>query len=137
MAEQMKNPITIVEVIPLTVHDGDSDTDLASDEVDMQQAGGYENALVIAQLGAVGADVTALTLKIEEDDDSAFGSATDAEGGAAVDVSAGDATFTFQVKRTKRYIRALLEVTEDGAADDVEIAVSAILNNWAKPFNVR
>ena len=133
----MKNPVTVVEVVPLTIHDGDADAALESAAVDMQQAGGYEAALVIAQLGAVGANVTALTLTIEEDDDSAFGSATVAEGGTATSVLAGDDTFTFQVKRTKRYIRAVLAVTETGAADDVEIAVSAILNNWAKPFNIR
>lgn len=137
MSEQMKNPITVVEVVPLTIHDGDSDTELASSAVDMQQAGGYENALVIAQLGAVGADISALTLHVEEDDDSSFSSPTTCEGGDAVDVSAGDAQFTFQVKRTKRYIRTYLTVTEGGAADDVEIAISAILNNWAKPFNIR
>jgi len=133
----MKNPVAVIQVIPLTDHEGDGNAALESAAVDMQQAGYYEAALVIAQLGAVGANVTALTLTIEEDDDSAFGDPTVAYGGAAISVLAGDATFTMQVKRTKRYIRAVLQPTETGAADNVQIAVSAILNNWALPFNVR
>jgi len=135
--ETLQNNIKIVEVIPLTIHDGDSNTDLASDAVDTYQTAdgpSFDSGLFIAQLGAVGADISALTLTIQEDDDENFSSPTTADGGAATDVSAGDSTFTFQVKRTKRYLRAYLAVTEDGAADDVEIAVSAVLNNWAKPY---
>lgn len=139
MSESLQNKIKLVEVIPLTIHDGDSNTDLESDAVDMTPSDveeSYDSALVIAQIGAVGADISALTLKIEEDDDSSFSSPSVAEGGTAIDVSAGDSTFSFQVKRSKQYIRAVLEVTEDGAGDDVEIAVSAILNNWATPYNM-
>lgn len=91
---------------------------------------------MIANIGAVGADVDVATVKVEESDSSTFASGnTVAAGGEAVDVIAGDASFTFQVLRTKRYIRVVLDVEEDGAADDVEIAATAILNNWARPYH--
>lgn len=138
MSEQLRNKISIVEAIPLTVHDGDSDASLEGDAIDMapsvEQA--YDSALVVANIGAVGADVTVATVKVEEDDDSAFGSASVAKGGEATSVLAGDLTVSFQVTRTKRYIRVVLDVEEDGAGDDVEIASTAILNNWAVPYNV-
>jgi len=135
MTQTLKGNIKLVTVLPLTVHNGDSNTPLNGDAIDMQASGGFENALVLAQVGAVGANISALTLKIQESDSSTFASGnTDAEGGAAVSVLAGALTQSFQIKRTKRYIRAVLTVTESGAADDVEIAATAVLSNWAKPF---
>lgn len=136
--ETLKNNIKVVTMIPLTVHNGDSDTGLDGSAVDMyvtSDGPAFDTALVTAVVGAVGADVSAATIKIEESDASDFGSGvTTCEGGDAVSVLAGDDTFSFQVKRTKRYIRAALEVEEDGAADDVELAVTAVLTNWALPM---
>jgi hypothetical protein len=138
--ETLKNNIKVVTMIPLTVHDGDSNAELEGDAIDTYvNADGpaFNTALVTAIIGAVGADVSEALLKIEESDSSTFASGvTTAEGGEAVDVVAGDLTQTFQIRRTKRYLRAVLTPTEDGAADDVEIAVSAILCDWAKPMPI-
>lgn len=134
--ETLKNNIKAVTVLPLTVFDGDN-TPLEGDAIDMYQTSdgpAFDTALVTAVVGAVGADVSEALLSIEEDDDEEFGDPSVAEGGTAVDVVAGDLTQTFQIRRTKRYIRAVLAVTEDGAGDTVEIAATAILCNWAKPF---
>lgn len=136
---ELRNNIKLVTLIPLTIHNGDSNTDLAGDGVDTKngESESFDTALVTAVIGAVGADVSTATLTIQEDDESDFsGSPTTAEGGDAVDIIAGDLTQTFQIKRTKRYLRAYLTVEEDGAADDVEIAVTAVLCNWAKPFPI-
>lgn len=126
--------IKVVTVLPLTAFDGDN-TPLEGDPIDMHADVGFETALVTAVVGAVGADVSEALLSIEESDSATFASGnTVMEGGTAVDVVAGDLTQTFQVRRTKRYMRAVLAVTEGGADDNVEIAATAILCNWAKPF---
>lgn len=138
MSESLKNKIKIVEAIPLTIHNGDADASLEGDAIDMASSveEAYDSALVIANIGAVGADVSATTVKVEESDTSNFASASVVKGGEATSVLAGDLTVTFQIQRTKRYIRVVLDVTEAGASDDVEIASTAILNNWAVPYNV-
>ena len=135
----MKNPIKIVEAIPLTVHNGDSDASLEGDAIDMRPSDylAFEGALVAVQIGTVGGDVSEALVKVEESDSSTFASGnTIAEGGEAVDVTAGESITTFQIKRTKRYIRVVLDIDEDGAADDVQISAVAVLNNWSKPYNL-
>ena len=85
----------------------------------------------------MGGDVSEALVKVEESDSSTFASGnTIAEGGEAVDVTAGESITTFQIKRTKRYIRVVLDIDEDGAADDVQISAVAVLNNWSKPYNL-
>lgn len=137
--ETLKNNIKVVTFIPLTVHEGNGNTALNGDAIDTKngESESFDGALITAVIGAVGADVSALTLTIQESDSSTFASGnTTAEGGDAVDVLAGDLTQTFQIKRTKRYLRAVLAVTEGGADDNVEIAVTGILCKWAKPFPI-
>jgi len=138
--EQLRNNIRVATLLPLAAVDGDN-TPVAGDAVDMREiddagSGFFDTALVTAVVGAIGADVSAATLTIQEDDDSEFGDPSTAAGGAAVNIFAGDLTTTFQIQRTKRYIRALVTITEDGAGDTVEIAATAILCNWAKPFPI-
>lgn len=127
----MKNPITIVNMLTNDAHSGDQN----GATVDMQQAGGYEAALALASVGAFTGTPTTVEIYFEEDDASNFASATVVEGGEATEVSA-DSQYSFQLKRTKRYVRAVLDFT-GGTTPTAEVAIQGILNNWAKPFNVR
>jgi hypothetical protein len=129
--ETMKNPITIANMLDNDAHSGDQN----GDTVDMQQAGGYETALALASVGAFTGSPTTVEIYFEEDDDSGFGSATVVEGGEATEVSA-DSQYNFELKRSKRYIRAVLDFT-GGSSPTAEVAIQALLTNWAKPFNVR
>jgi len=136
--QQLKNKIRLVTFIPLTVHNGDADASLEGDAIDTKngESQTFDSALVTAVIGEVGADVDVATVTIQEDDASDFSSPTTAQGGEAVDVVAGDLTQSFQILRSKRYLRALLTIEESGAGDDVEIAVTGVLANWSKPFPI-
>jgi hypothetical protein len=129
----LKGNIRVVELLPLTV----TDETIEGSGVDMYETANahFETALILASVGAVGGDVTALTIKIEESDASDFGSGvTTAKGGDAQNVLAGDETFVFQITRTKRYIRAVVTETEDGEDANVEVAVVGLLTNWSTPM---
>ena len=130
----MRNNIKVVELLPITL----DDADITGSAVDCQNGNheSFDTALVIIQVGSVGANVTKAEVVIQESDASNFSAPTTAEGGSAVDISAGDSTFTAQIKRTKRYIRAFVNIEVDGADDDVEVGVSAVLWNYAKPFPI-
>lgn len=138
--QELKNNIRLKTFIPLTVHDGTGDTPLNGAAVDMREIDKdgspmFDSALIQAVIGDVGANVDVATVLIQESDTSDFSAGNSvADGGAAVDVVAGDQTVIFEVKRSKRYIRAVLTVEVSGAADDIQIAVTGILSNWAKPF---
>jgi len=129
--ETMKNPITIVNMLTNDAHSGDQN----GATVDMQQAGGYETALALASIGAITGSPTSVAISFEEDDDSGFSGATTVEGGESTDVSA-NSQYSFQLKRTKRYLRAVVTFT-GGTTPTIEAAIQGILANWAKPFNVR
>lgn len=139
--QELRNNIRLKTFIPLTIHDGDTGASLEGSAIDTREVDEdgsplFDFALVSAVIGSVGADVTATTVYIEESDASDFATSSVAEGGEAQDVIAGDTTVNFEVKRTKRYLRAVLTVEEDGVADDVEVAVVGILSNWAKPLPI-
>lgn len=59
---------------------------------------------------------------------------TVADGGAEVTVEASTA-YSFQIQRTKRYIRAVVTVT-GGTTPKVTTSIVAVLNNWARPYNL-
>lgn len=135
---ELRNNIKLVTFFALAAVDGDN-TPVASSIIDTKngESESFDGALIIAQVGAVGADVSAVTLTVQESDSSTFASGvTTAEGGDAVSVVDGDLTQTFQIRRTKRYLRVLATITESGAADTVELAVTGVLNKWAKPYPV-
>lgn len=129
--EQMKNPITIVDMLPIAVRTGDG----VSDAVDMYQGGDYETALVLLGVGNFTGTPDSVTAAVYESDDAAFGSSTVAAGGEAQTVVA-DTAYQFKVKRTKRYLRLVYDFT-GGTTPTAELHASAILTNWAIPFNIR
>lgn len=133
MAEQMKEPIKIVPLIPAASL---SET-TSGDGVDMRPSNylGFEGALVRADIGAITGTPDSVKVKIEESDSSTFASGnTVAEGGAEVTVEE-ETAYVFEVKRTKRYIRAVVTIT-GGSAPTAIVSAVAVLNNWAKPYNL-
>lgn len=97
----------------------------------------FDGALITAAVGAKGADVTAIKIKVEEsnDDDFSDASETVADGGAEVTVLENTTT-VFQILRTKRYLRAVVTLTATGAADTVPVSITGVLMNWAKPLPI-
>lgn len=138
--QTLENNIRLVTVLPLTVVDGDATPILGSAIDTYEDSEGihsFDSALITAVVGAVGADVSAATITIQEANDSGFAtSPTTAEGGEAQSIVAGTVTKIFQIKRTKRYLRAVIAITEAGAADTIQVAITGVLANWAKPFPV-
>lgn len=116
----------------------DEDSEPTSSIIDTMASGGpFDAALVRANIGTFGADLTNVKVKIEEsnDDDFSDASETVADGGAEQTATeAGE--LTFQVQRTKRYLRAVVTMTASGAADTAPIAITGILHNWAKPLPI-
>lgn len=127
--QTLVNNIKVVTLVPLTV----DDETITGDAVDTT---GFDSALLLATVGAVGADVTTATITIQEANVSDFSDATTIGGGTAVDVIAGDMNVQFQVSRTKRYIRALVTLAVDGEADTIEVVVTGVLANWALPLPI-
>jgi hypothetical protein len=134
--QELRNNIRVQTFVPLTVSNETVEGDAVDTyEVNDVASPAFTTAFITAVVGAVGADVLTATVKIEESDSSTFASGVStARGGDAVNVFAGDMTVNFQVQRTKRYLRAVVTITEDGAADTVQFAVTGILSNWALPI---
>ncbi len=89
----------------------------------------FDSALVVANVGAiVGAPVVAVSVE-ESEDGVTF---TNASGGGLTTVS-GNASYVFQVNRSKRYIRLSVTIT-GGTTPTVAIGATAILTNWATPY---
>lgn len=127
----MRNTISVVDVYPVDTQAGD-DTGVA---IDMQAKGGFQAALAMVGVGAITGAPTTVAVSFEESDAADFGSGvTVVEGGEAVNVAA-DTAYQFQLARSKRYIRMNIEFT-GGTTPSAEVHGVAVLNNWAKPFNI-
>lgn len=116
----------------------DEDSEPTSSIIDTMASGGpFDGALIRANIGAFGADLTNVKVKIEEsnDDDFSDSSETIADGGAEQTATA-TGSLTFQVQRTKRYLRAVITMTASGAADTAPVSVTGLLHNWAKPLPI-
>lgn len=136
--ETLKNNIRLVTFVAPVVADEDSEP--SSSIVDTyENADGphFDGALIRANIGTFGADLTNVKVKIEEsnDDDFSDASETVADGGAEQTATAAG-ELTFQIRRTKRYLRAVVTMTASGAADTAPLAITGILHNWAKPFPI-
>ena len=105
--------------------------------VDTLLGGGFsfDTALVNVEIGNLGTQAST-KVKIEESDSSTFASGnTVAEGGAEVTVAA-DTSYKMEIKRTKRYLRAVVTMATPGETPSAEIFIGAILWNAEKPFPV-
>ena len=127
----MRNPITIVDAVPIAVYTGDTN----GAAIDMQQGPGYETALVHLGVGNFTGTPTTVTAAIYESDTANFASSSVAAGGAAQTLTA-DNDYQFQVKRTKRYMRVVFDFT-GGSTPTAELHAVALLTNWAIPMNIR
>lgn len=134
--QTLKNYIRLVTFVAPVVADEDSEP--TSSIIDTQATGGpFDGALIRANIGTFGADLTNVKVKIEEsnDDDFSDASETVADGGAEQTATeAGE--LTFQVARSKRYLRAVITMTASGAADTAPVSITGLLHNWAKPLPI-
>lgn len=140
--ETLKENIRVLAMqLPATLDEDNSP--IASSIIDTREIAleegspSFDGAKIVAMVGAKGADVTAIKIKIEESDDNDFSDASEtvADGGEEQTVLENTTT-VFQILRTKRYLRATVTLTATGAADTVPVAIVAVLNNWAKPFPI-
>ncbi len=92
----------------------------------------FDSALALIEIGNITGTPTSVKVKVEEDDDSNFGGAAVAEGGAEITV-AQDHSYTMEIKRTKRYLRIVV-TTAGGSTPTVECFGAFILWNAAIPF---
>ncbi len=132
MPKQLDENISPVELIPIqviivTTNGTGVDTYLAD-------GSSFDTALIQVAIGDLGTQATT-KVKIQEADDSGFTAPVTAEGGDEVTV-ATDHTYSFQIKRAKRYLRAVVTFTTPGATPTAEVHVSGILCNWDIPFPI-
>jgi hypothetical protein len=130
MPKDLKNSIQIAEFLPVqeltdSVNGSAVDTRLPDESR-------FDSALIRIGIGAKNVATTA-KIKIEEDDDSAFGSASVAEGGEEITVAA-NTQYKMEITRKKRYLRAVATVT--GTTKSVVVYVTGILCDWGKPFPI-
>lgn len=129
--ETMNNPIKIVNLYTCDTQAGDD----TGETVDMQQGPGFETMLGLVSIGAITGTPTSVKVSFVESDTNDFASTSVVSGGAEVTVAA-DSQYSFQLKRTKRYIRMVLDFT-GGTTPSAEVAAMGVLTNWAVPMNVR
>lgn len=132
MPKQLNQNIKPVELLPIqTLEDSANGS-----EVDTYLADGssFDTALIKAAVGDLGTQAST-KIKIQEDDDSEFGTPSTAEGGEEITASA-DNTYSFQIKRAKRYLRAVITIATPGETPAAEVHVSGILCNWDLPFPI-
>jgi len=132
MPKDLQNDIKLVELIPIQVIN--TTTEGAAVDTYLPDGFKFPSALVKAGVGDLGSQAST-KIKIQEDDDSGFGTSSTAEGGDEVTVSA-DSVYNFQIARKKRYLRAVVTFTTPGATPSAEIHISGILCDWGKPFPI-
>lgn len=131
--ETLKNNIKLVSFIAPVVADEDSEPTSTVIDTHETEASHFDGALVRARAGTFGADLTGITITIQESDNADGSSPSTARGGEAQTLSAAGEV-VFQVERSKRYLLALVVMAAGGAADTAPLAVSGILHNWAAPL---
>jgi len=132
MPKQLNQPISPVELLPIQVIV--ATTNGAAVDSYLADGSSFDTALIKAAIGNLGTQETT-KVKIQEADDSGFTAPTTAEGGDEVTVAA-DNVYSFQIKRAKRYLRAVVTFTTPGATPTAEVHVSGILCNWDLPFPI-
>lgn len=109
--------------------------DINGAAVDTYDTGGhpqFDTAQAMIEIGLITGSPTSVKVKVQEDDSSAFGGATVAEGGAEITVAAQH-SYLMQIKRTKRYLRVVVDTT-GGTTPTVQAFAAFILFNAQKPF---
>ena len=97
----------------------------------------FDTIIVQAAVGEIGTDVGSVNFKVEESDASNFASATVATGGTETSVDE-DSSTTFEVERSKRYIRVTATPVASGSPsgtpgeDTAVVSATGLLTNWAK-----
>lgn len=130
--ETLKNNIKLVSFIAPVVADEDSEpTSTVIDTYETENSH-FDGALVRANAGVFGADLTGITITIQESDNADGSSPSTAAGGAAQTLSAAG-ELVFQVERSKRYLLALVVMAASSTADTAPLAITGILHNWAAP----
>lgn len=136
--QTLENNIKLVTFVAPVVADEDSEpTSSIIDTYETSDGPSFDAALIRANIGTFGDDLTNVKVKIEESNDDDFSDASETvmDGGAEQTATeAGE--LVFQVQRTKRYIRAVITMTASGAADTAPVSVNGILHNWAKPLPI-
>lgn len=135
--ETLTDNIRLVTFVAPVVADEDSEpTGNIIDTKEIAAEAGsprFDGALIRAVAGTFGADLTGIAIEIQESDNADGSSGTVAEGGASQSLSEAGA-LTFQVKRSKRYLKAVTTMTAGGAGDTAPLAIVGILHNWAHPL---
>lgn len=135
--ETLRNNIRLVTFIAPSVLDEDN-SPITSSIVDTQEAANgvsFDAALIRAAVGTFGADLTSVKIKIMESNNSDGSSSTLAEGGDEVTFTAAGNT-SFQIRRTKRYLLAVVTMAATSTADTAPVAINGVLCKWAKPFPI-
>jgi len=133
MPKQLEQNFAKANSIPLQVIADPGDLEGAA--IDTYDSGGlpqFDTALAMIEIGLITGTPTKVEISVEEADDSAFASPTIAEGGALAEVTA-EHSYLMQIKRTKRYLRVVVETTA-GTTPTVEAFAALLLFNAQKPF---
>lgn len=133
--ETLKNNIRLVSFVAPVVADEDSEPVSAVIDTYETADSHFDGALIRAEVGVFGDDLTAVAVVVQESDAADGSDPTTAPGGASASLDeAGE--LVFHVQRTKRYLLVAITMTAGGAGDTAPVSVHGILHNWAEPVPV-
>ena len=132
MPKQLNQNIKPVDLIP--VQSLAETTEGSGIDSYLADGSSFDTALIGAAVGALGSQANT-KIMIQESDSAAFASPTTADGGEEITVAA-DHTYAFQIKRAKRYLRAVVTLNTPGETPSAIVHVSGILCNWDRPFPI-
>lgn len=128
----LNQEIRLVQLLPIQVIAETTNGSAVDTKVNNQFS--FETALVNVEIGNLG-DQEDTKVKIEESDSATFATGnTEAAGGEEFTVSA-DTSYTKQIKRTKRYLRAVVTIG-DGDTPQAEVFVGGLLCNAEIPMPI-
>jgi hypothetical protein len=134
---ELRGNIKITEMIQLEEITSEKEGSSVDSYLENNAGFHFDSILVRVGAGEMGADVDNVKFKVEESDDGS--SWTVASGGAEVEVE--DET-TFQVKRSKRYLRVVATPTEVASPSGTEgedvafVYATGIFTNWSIPMPI-
>lgn len=134
--ETLKNNIKLVTFqAPATIDEDNSPITATVIDTYGTEPEKFDGALIRAQVGAFGADLTSVKVKVYESANSNGSSSTLALGGDEQTLTAAG-ELVFQVNRSKRYLVVIITMAASGAGDTAPACITGILHNWATPYPI-
>lgn len=135
MTQELRGNIKPVEFIPVEeLGDGTKNGSAVDTYESDSQGFHFDSAYIRVGVGdATNVAGDKVQVKVEESDDESNWSV--APGGTEVDVTQETQTY-FEIKRSKRHLRVVVTVDEEGGTGAVAVYATGLLTNWSVPMPI-